>query len=290
MRFLLVVEIVLVSLGATVAFTPGNVHVPRTLPYQSAAHPFQSPLHRPVRDSVQTYMGADPIEILPTLIFLAGVAASVVYTGDVDKMKDQLSTAVSDTTSSVKSAAVVEPKEETLTEEIKEVQEVVKELKEAVEEIKEIEVEIKEELEEAEEVAEEIKAVAKEVKETKPDPVKAISEVRREVASTVDKEMEKEARIREAAAKRAAKSEPAESTPQKTVSSVNEKKGKISLTKTAAAASTAAAGVAAAASSDSESKRASTFPATGKKRGFFRKAKRVAKKIIAPWRKWKNIS
>lgn len=141
-------------------------------------------------------------------------------------------------------------------------------------------------------------------KKEKTTAEKSISELKREVSSTLEGEKEKGERLRQAAAKR--EKEAASAT---TVS-------KAAVTTVAATAAAAATVPVVTSTKDIKLKKSSAATPTTtttdstrddtsdeddssddtdsddepvQKRGFRRKAWRVVKKVVAPWRKWKNI-
>ena len=67
-------------------------------------------------------------------------------------------------------------------------------------------------------------------------------------------------------------------------------KATTSTTKATSSASASSSSSSSSSSSDSEPTPSSSTPAPPKKRSLLRKIFRVAKKVIAPWRKWENIS
>lgn len=146
----------------------------------------------------------------------------------------------------------------------------------------------------------------------KSETEKSISELKRQVSSTLEGEREKEQRLRKAAAKREAEA----ATKKPAVESTSTKKApavKVNMNKAAAATAATAAATTktlqlqktsttampmttdddnnstdTAAEDNNVEEEAST--STEPPKQLRRKAWRVVKKVVAPWRKWKNIS
>lgn len=213
--------------------------------------------------------------LIPVTLYVAAVAASITAPQLFDKLEendtmkeiqtktDEVQEKVNEIVKQVDAQAVE------LQQEMKEKIEVQEEkMEEVVEQVKaEIAQVVEEEPKEEEETVE-VVVVEEEVVPEPPTPKpvavtvtpKTISQVKREVASTLDGELEKEERLRLAAARRAIEHEDLEET---TVAGATEEDDDANV------------------ASEEQQKKSTRLR---------RKLFKVLKKSVAPWRKWENIS